>query len=164
MLFQEGQWLLFLRGRPLQQSADAFEARGSVTGRCFAGLLQSDRCVFAGESFQADQHAHALDTTGGDHQFAPSFCVRTDRRDLPEQCVCAAFDRRDFFRRNMRGIRAKTARLAPAVNRDLLPLTVEDTHHPRVPSHPDAAADVLRWRRVERLVDFQVTVAADRAA
>src|SRR5688500_18919515 len=57
--------------------------------------------------------------------------------------------------------RAELPGLLTAVHGDLLEAMIQDPHHLTVEADPHLAAQVLRRRRVERTLDFDVAVAAD---
>src|SRR5271166_5953304 len=59
-------------------------------------------------------------------------------------------------------LRAEPAGFVFDVHGNLLPAAVEDPHQPRVPTHPDLAAEVLGRHRVvgPRYLDVAVTVHA----
>jgi hypothetical protein len=120
--------------------------------------------VLARERFQPEENPHARDAARGNHQFDSRLRIHPNGRNFPHQSVCAAFDGRNVFRRNMNGIGAKSGGFCLAVQSDLFPLIVENSHQSSVPLKPHAATDVFRRRGIVRLVNFQMSVATDSAA
>lgn len=96
---------------------------------------------------------------------APRRPLARNRRaaELAQEVLRAAFQAADLLACHVAGVRAESTRLAPQVQRDLLETMIEDAHGPPVPPRPHRAAEILRRHRVERLRDFDVSVAAHLA-
>ena len=133
----------------------------AVRQRRLARVFDGIGVMFTGEGLQTEQDSHrfgAADLRGG---LGPFFGMRTDRRGLPQQSVGAPFDGGDLFFGNVLRRGTKAAWFRPRVNGNRLPLVIEQPHRACIPTRPQAPTDKLRRRRIVRLGDFDVTVAAD---
>lgn len=120
--------LVLRGGLPREKLADRAQTIGPV-GQCrLARSFQSLGLVFGGQCFQANQDADAFHATSLDHRPRPITRVRSDRRDLPQQRIGAAFNGGHFLFGDVIGRSAEAAWFRFGVNRDLFPTFVEHAH------------------------------------
>ena len=143
MLVQKRQRFL-RRSTMLQQLPQSAQAKGVVTQRGFASLINGFAGVPLAEREQSLQHTDSGNSPRFQHRGGPRLDALAQVRGFRQQPAGSALNAADLLGRQMLAQRTESARRLTRMHGNLLSSLIEDPHQPRVPADPHAAPQVFR--------------------